>query len=141
MNFWCSRKERNKGTRNWRIFCSLLLPIVLYEHQSIRQEHFWNIINHAIFLYSKAFERQDNVEISQACLFRYSYQHTTIHDVPTYISLFSGSSNEPLYFVKVIEKGTANEDLSDPYGHYIAAGEKYFSGYYMKSVRSRNSNK
>mgnify|MGYP001792650370 CR=1 FL=1 len=46
-----------------------------------------------------------------------------------------------MYFVKVIEKGTANEDLSDPYGHYIAAGEKYFSGYYMKSVRSRNSNK
>ena len=44
-------------------------------------------------------------------------------DVPSFISLFSGSPNEHLYFVKIVEKGTASEDITDRYGHFISAGE------------------
>ena len=62
-------------------------------------------------------------------------------DVQSYISLFSGSPNEPLYFVKVVQKGTATEDLSDPYGHFISAGEQFLKGFYLKMTRSKNSNK
>ena len=33
-------------------------------------------------------------------------------DVPSFVSLFSGNQNEPLYFVKATEKGTAQKDLT-----------------------------
>ena len=46
-------------------------------------------------------------------------------DVPSFISLFIGSPNEPLYFVKIVEKGTASEDITDRYGHFISAGEMF----------------
>ena len=35
-------------------------------------------------------------------------------EVPSFVSLFSGSQNKPLYFAKVTEKGTAEKDLTDP---------------------------
>ena len=38
--------------------------------------------------------------------------------------------NEPLYFMKVTEKGTAQKDLIDPYGHFIGNGERYLKGFY-----------
>ena len=60
--------------------------------------------------------------------------------VPSFISLFSGSSIEPLYFVKVTGKSVATEDLSDPYGHFVSKGERYFQGLYLKLVRSRDVN-
>ena len=62
-------------------------------------------------------------------------------DVQSFVSLFSGSPNEPLYFVKVVEKGTAIGDLSDPYGHFISARDKFFKGFYLKMARSRQVNK
>ena len=34
-------------------------------------------------------------------------------DVPSFISLFSGSPNEPLYFVKIVKKGAGSEDITD----------------------------
>ena len=45
--------------------------------------------------------------------------------VPSFVSLVSGSPNEPIYFVKITEKGTASETHSDPYGHSISAGVKF----------------
>ena len=62
-------------------------------------------------------------------------------DVPSFISLFSGSPNEPLYFVKIVEKGTTSEDITDRYGHFISAGEMFFKGYYLKMARSKNVGK
>ena len=47
-------------------------------------------------------------------------------DFPSFASLFSSSPNEPLYFVKVAEKGAACENHSDPYGQFISACEKFF---------------
>ena len=52
-------------------------------------------------------------------------------EVPSFVSLFSGSQNEPLYFVELTEKGTAEKDLTDPYGHFIGTGEKFLKGYYL----------
>ena len=62
-------------------------------------------------------------------------------DVPSFVSLFSGSPNEPLYFVKVIGKGIASENLSDAYGHVVSSGEKFFKGFYMKLGRSKTASK
>ena len=45
-------------------------------------------------------------------------------------------SFEPLYFMKVLEKGT--ENLSDPYNHFIGTGERYFKGCYLKRASSKN---
>ena len=53
-------------------------------------------------------------------------------------TLFTGSQVKPLYFVQVTEKGIAESKLSDPYGHVILPGERYFKGHYLKLVRSRN---
>ena len=58
--------------------------------------------------------------------------------VPSFISLFSGSSVEPLYFVKLVSKGVAEMDISDPYGHFVTKGERYFQGYYLKLCQSKD---
>ena len=42
------------------------------------------------------------------------------------VSLYSGSSIEPLYFVLVTGKAVAEKDISDPYGHCVAKGKLYF---------------
>ena len=53
-------------------------------------------------------------------------------DVPSFVSLLSGNQNEPLYFVKVTEKATAQKDLTHPYGHFIGNDEKFLKGFYLK---------
>ena len=42
--------------------------------------------------------------------------------IESFVSLSSGSLNEPLYFVQVTEKCTAEKDLTDPYGHFVGNG-------------------
>ena len=58
--------------------------------------------------------------------------------MPLFISLTSGNSVEPLYFVKLISQDVAEIDISDPYVHFLAKGECYFQGYYLKLCRSQN---
>ena len=58
--------------------------------------------------------------------------------VPSFISLFSGNSGEPLCFMKVISNCVAQMDISDPYGHFVAKGERYFQGYYLKLCHSKD---
>ena len=58
---------------------------------------------------------------------------------PSFVFLYSRSSIEPLYFVQVRGLGVAEEDMSDPYGHFVQKGERYFQGLYLKLVRSRNA--
>ena len=62
-------------------------------------------------------------------------------DVPSFVSLFSGSPNEPLYFQNVTEKGAASENHSDPYGHFISAGETFLKRFCLSLARSRNASK
>lgn len=59
-------------------------------------------------------------------------------EIPSFVSLFTGVHAEPLYFLKVTDKGIANAKLSDAYGHIILPGTRYFKGNYLKSVRSKN---
>ena len=40
-----------------------------------------------------------------------------------------------------MKERTASENHSDPYGHFISAGEKFFKGFYLKLVHSRNASK
>ena len=58
--------------------------------------------------------------------------------MPSFISLFSGNSVEPLYFVKLISKDVAEMDISNPYRYFVAKGERYFLGYYLKLCRSKD---
>ena len=58
--------------------------------------------------------------------------------VPSFVSLFSGTTIELLYFVQITGKGVAEEDISDPYRHFVLEGMRYVKGLYLKAVRSRN---
>ena len=58
--------------------------------------------------------------------------------MPSFISLFSGNSVEPLYFVKLISKDVTEIHISNPYGHFVAKGERYFQGYYLKLCHSKD---
>ena len=55
--------------------------------------------------------------------------------------LFSGNQKELLYFFKVTEKGTAQKDLTNPYGHFIGNGERFLKGFYLKLSRSKHNSK
>ena len=49
---------------------------------------------------------------------------------------------EPIYIIKVTEKGKATEKMSDNYGHNVMEGELYFRRNYLQLVRSKKiSNK
>ena len=62
-------------------------------------------------------------------------------EVPSFVTLFTGNKNEPLYFVKITEKGTAGKDIDDAYGHLIQKGEKFLKGFYLKTTRSKSISK
>ena len=60
-------------------------------------------------------------------------------EIPSFVTVFTGASAEPLYFLKIVEKGTSNDTLSGSnWGHFILPGLRYFTGYYLKPVRSRS---
>ena len=46
--------------------------------------------------------------------------------------------NEPVYIIKVKEKGSATEPLHDMHGHNISTEELYLRGNYLKTARSKN---
>ena len=53
-----------------------------------------------------------------------------------HVTLVSGRSAEPLYFVFVKEKELADKMLRDCFDHVINVGEQFFRDYYLKLVRS-----
>ena len=59
-------------------------------------------------------------------------------EIPSFVTVFIGVSAEPLYFLKIVEKGISNDTLSDNWRHAILPGLRYFTGYYLKPVRSRS---
>ena len=56
----------------------------------------------------------------------------------TTLTLLTSSNAEPLYFLKVIDKGIAVGTLSDKWGHIMSPGTRYFTCHYLKTVRSIN---
>ena len=59
-------------------------------------------------------------------------------ETPSFVTLFTGSQVEPLYFAQVAEKGAAESILIGDYCHVILPGERYFRGHYLKLFQSRN---
>ena len=58
-------------------------------------------------------------------------------DVPSFVAVLSNDLNEPVYFIIVEEKGIAECELRDRFGHVVLVGEPYFKG----KIRSRNISK
>lgn len=55
--------------------------------------------------------------------------------IPSFVTLFSGNQNEPLYFVEVTQKGTTHEDLTESYGHFITSREKFLKEFLFENVK------
>ena len=62
-------------------------------------------------------------------------------DVPSFVAVLSNNLNEPVYFIKVEEKGIAECELRDRFGHVVLVGDPYFKGNYLQKIRSRNISK
>ena len=60
-------------------------------------------------------------------------------DAPSFVAVLSSNLNEPVYFIKVEEKGISESELKDRYGHVVFVGEPYFKGKYLQIIRSRNN--
>ena len=58
--------------------------------------------------------------------------------VPSYVALASDDVNEPIYIMKVEEKGRTEKEIQDEDGHVISAGDLYLRGKYLKQERSRS---
>ena len=49
-------------------------------------------------------------------------------DVPTYVDLVSSNSNDPIYIIRVLEKGKVGEKLNDHFSLVIFPNEYYLIG-------------
>ena len=54
-------------------------------------------------------------------------------DIPSFVTLLTGANAEPLYFLKVIDKGIVDGTLSDKRDHIISPGTRYFTCHYLKT--------
>ena len=63
-----------------------------------------------------------------------------IIELPSYVALV-GKISEPLYIIKVAEKGKATEKMYDQWNHVILPGELYLKGNYLVKTRSKSSKK
>ena len=57
--------------------------------------------------------------------------------ITSFVALVSEDSNEPVYILKVEEKGTAEKEGTDGYGYTISTGEYFLRRKYLKMGRSR----
>ena len=48
--------------------------------------------------------------------------------IPTFVALVSEDSNEPVYILKVGEKGAAEKEETYGYGHTISTGQYFLCG-------------
>ena len=62
-------------------------------------------------------------------------------DVSSFVAVLSNNLNKPVYFIKVEEKGIAECELRDRFGHVVLVGEPYFKGNYLQKIHSRNISK
>ena len=59
-------------------------------------------------------------------------------EIPSFVTVLTGVSTEPLYFLKIVENGISNDTLSDNWRHVILPVLRYFTGYYLKPFPSRS---
>ena len=55
----------------------------------------------------------------------------------SFVELVYEDSNGPVYILKVKEKGIAEKEETDGYGHTISIGEYFLSGNHLKMGESR----
>ena len=60
-------------------------------------------------------------------------------EIPSFVTVFTGVNAEPLYFLKVAEKGISGKTLTDTWGRVILPGVRFFKGHFLKLVHSRNT--
>ena len=61
--------------------------------------------------------------------------------MPSFVAVLSNNLNQPVYFIKVEEKGIAKCELRDQFGHVVLVAEPYFKGNCLQKIRSRNISK
>ena len=59
----------------------------------------------------------------------------------SFVAFLSNNLNEPVYFIKVEEKGIAECELRDRFGHVVLVDEPYIKENYLRKIRSRNISK
>lgn len=59
-------------------------------------------------------------------------------EVPWFVTFITGVTDEPLYLLKLTEKGISDGNLIDTWGQVIFPGVHYFKWNYLKPVCSRN---
>ena len=59
-------------------------------------------------------------------------------ELSSFVAVISCNSYEPVYIIKIIDKGEASDEIKDRYGYSMAPGEPFLRGSYLKSERSRN---
>ena len=56
------------------------------------------------------------------------------------MAVVSCNTSEPIYFIKIVEKNVAKENLRDRLGDEIFLGECYLKGFYLQKSRSKSIN-
>ena len=65
-------------------------------------------------------------------------QHEFV-SILSFVELVYEDSNGPVYILKVKEKGIAEKEETDGYGHTISTGEYFLREKYLKMGRSRST--
>ena len=105
--------------------------------------------NHCLNFKFECCEESKNEEGSEAIIDTYLFadeneelnkeeQIFDFAEIQSYVTLFTGVNTEPLYFLKVKEKGVSDVTITDTWDHVPLPGARYFKGNYLKPVRSRN---
>ena len=61
--------------------------------------------------------------------------------LPSYIALITGNMLQPVYILKIFEKGKSSTKMHDKYGHVILPDELYLKGNYLVKNSRKNINK
>ena len=58
-------------------------------------------------------------------------------DTPSTVAVLSCYTSEPVYLIKVVEKGIAKSKIEDRFGHTILEGEHYLKAFYLRTARRK----
>ena len=58
-------------------------------------------------------------------------------DTPSTVAVLSCYTSEPVFLIRVVEKGIATSKIEDRFGHTILEGEYYLKGFYLRTTRSK----
>ena len=62
-------------------------------------------------------------------------------DTPSTVAVLSCHASEPVYLIRVVEKGIAKSKIEDRFGHTILEGQYYLQGFYLRTTRSKTLSK